>query len=589
VEGGRETRFRVLGPLEVEQENRLLTLGGARQRALLAALVLHANQVVPRDRLVEAVWGEDPPESAPSALQGYVSALRKALGPDVIVTRPPGYELEADSELIDVLRFEALAAAGAQALASGDAARAEGLLREALRLWRGEPLADLESVRFVELERLRLEEVRLGALADRNDARLALGGHTEVAGELAALVHEHPLRERFRAQLMLALYRAGRQAEALEVYQQGRALLSAELGLEPGEPLKELERAILRHDEALAPPAPPRRSRPPGARKRGYRRVALFAGAAAVAAAAVAELPILPTRGAPSSLPVAANSVAVVDTAANRVVGDIRIDGSPVAIAAGRAGVYVASEREGIVWRIDPKTRRVVDKIGVGADVHDIAVGFGSVWLADGTDGTVTRLDERLSSIERRIPLGPGQPDSPAFWIATNGSSVWVTHGEAVVQIDPATNRVVRRVATPWPSGVAAGLNSAWVASGSRLIRVGPKKFLGSLPREGPLPAAVVAPTVGGGAVWSIVYNGLGELWRIAPTGAAAVVGGLGRFPLDVAVGDGDVWTIDTRGIVTRIDGERMRPEKRIATAPTLRSALATTRGFLWVTVERPT
>src|SRR5262245_24787025 len=167
--GGRQMQFRVLGPLEVESENGLLPLGGARQRAVLAALVLQPNEVVARARLMEAVWGEEPPETAASALQGYVSALRKALGSEAIVTRAPGYALQTDPESVDLRRFESLASLGAEALARGEAMRGAALLRQALALWRGEPLADLNTVEYVQLERLRLEELRIGALADRLD------------------------------------------------------------------------------------------------------------------------------------------------------------------------------------------------------------------------------------------------------------------------------------------------------------------------------------------------------------------------------------------------------------------------------------
>src|SRR5438552_3671291 len=213
-------QFRILGPLEVEGGGEPLALGGAKQRAVLAVLLLHANRVVSRDRLIDAVWGEHAPETANSALQGYVSALRKTLGADLILTRAPGYVLETAS--VDLGRFESLVAEGSAALAAGHARQASERLREALDLWRGEPLADLDSVGFVQIERPRLEELRLSAVEERLDADLALGGHAELVPELHALVAGHPHRERLRAQLMLALYRSGRQAEALDGYQQGR-------------------------------------------------------------------------------------------------------------------------------------------------------------------------------------------------------------------------------------------------------------------------------------------------------------------------------------------------------------------------------
>ena len=578
--------FRVLGPLEVESENARLTLGGARQRAVLATLVLHVNEVVPRDRLLEAVWGESPPDTAASALQGYVSALRKTVGAGVIVTRAPGYALEARRDRVDLHLFESLAAQGADALATGDAARAAELLREALALWRGEPLADLDSVEFVRLERLRLEELRLGALADRIDADLGLGRHGELVGELRSLVGEHPLRERFRAQLMLALYRSGRQAEALDVYQQGRSLLAAELGIEPGEPLKRLERAILQQDEALAPPAAaPRRLTAP--RPRRPSRSLVLAALVVAALAASAVVAVVFTRSAASAVPVRANSIAVIDTGSKRVVGDIPIDGNPVAIAAGPAGVYVASEREGIVWRIDPRTRGVVRKRGAPYDVHDIAVGFGSVWLADGADGTVTRIDDHLREVKDIISLPGRQPGPPAFWIATGLGRVWVTRGASVVEINPKNDHVIGQVATPRPAGLAVGLGAVWVASGRRFTRFEPGKPPVRM-SAGPLPAAVLAPAIGQRSVWSIDYNALGEVSRISGGSLAFIRGRLGRYPLDVAVDDHAAWTIDTQGMVTRIDPASNKAVDRIPTAPTIRSALATADGMLWAAIERP-
>src|SRR6266566_3615040 len=283
-------QFRILGPLEVVAHGEPRALGGAKQRAVLAVLLLHANRVVSRDGLIDAVWGEHAPETANSALQGYVSALRKTLGADLILTRAPGYVLETAPASVDLGRFESLLAEGSNALAARDAKRASKRLREALDLWRGEPLADLDSAGFVQLECVRLKELRLSAVEERVDADLALGRHAELVAELHALVREHPLRERLRAQLMLALYRSGRQAEALDVYQQGRRLIAQELGLEPGEGLKRLEHAILAQDPALGAPARTEHRKAP-ARKRPSRR-ALFGALVIVILAGVAGLAV---------------------------------------------------------------------------------------------------------------------------------------------------------------------------------------------------------------------------------------------------------------------------------------------------------
>jgi len=253
--------FRVLGGLEVWREGRPVRLGGERQRGLVAALLLNVNEVVPADRLIEDLYGGDPSGTAANALQAIVSRLRRLLEDDaddanhIVVTRSPGYLLRVDPEQVDARRFERLAAEGRDALAAGEPVRAGGLLRDGLALWRGPPFVNLPTLEFVQGEARRLEELRLATLMDRIDADLAVGRPDQLVPELEALVGANPLQERPRAQLMLALYRAGRQADALAVYRDTRTLLREELGLEPNKALQQLERAILTHDAALDAPA----------------------------------------------------------------------------------------------------------------------------------------------------------------------------------------------------------------------------------------------------------------------------------------------------------------------------------------------
>jgi DNA-binding SARP family transcriptional activator len=248
--------FRVLGPLEVRDGERSFVLAGPKQRAVLALLLLDGNTVVSSERLVDQLWGEEPPESARTMLQGYISHLRKELGVATIQTRATGYVIEIASDQLDLHRFERLVGEAREAAAKGDHETAAAQLREALELWRGPALVDFAYEPFAQAPIARLEELRLTALGDRIEADLALGRHGQLVGELEALVVEHPLRERLRGQLMLALYRSGRQAEALDVYRETRHVLIDTLGIEPGQPLQELERAILRRDPVLAPPAP---------------------------------------------------------------------------------------------------------------------------------------------------------------------------------------------------------------------------------------------------------------------------------------------------------------------------------------------
>ena len=232
--------FRILGPLEIVDEDRPIRLGGARQRAVLALLLTRPNQVVSTDRLIDDLWGAEQPKTAANTVQYYVSQLRKLLGADRIATRPPGYAFRVEPGELDLERFETL-------VERGDPES----LREALGLWRGPPLADFEYESFASDETARLEELRLIALERRIDHDLESGRHAELVPELEQLISEHRLREHLRGQLMLALYRSGRQAEALAVYQAARETLVDELGIEPGTALQQLQHAILQHDPSL--------------------------------------------------------------------------------------------------------------------------------------------------------------------------------------------------------------------------------------------------------------------------------------------------------------------------------------------------
>jgi DNA-binding SARP family transcriptional activator len=245
--------FRILGPLEVWDGEKTLELGGQRQRAVLALLAIHVGEVVPSERLITYLWGESPPPTAATSLQNAVSQLRKALGADVVETRAPGYALKADKEAVDARRFEQLV----NEARSAEADRRADLVGEALQLWRGPPLADFAYEGFAQNETARLEELRLTALEERIEAQLELGAAAELVGELEQLVRENPLRERPRGQLMLALYRSGRQAEALQAYQDARRMLVDELGIEPTPSLQQLHASILRQESALQPQAVP--------------------------------------------------------------------------------------------------------------------------------------------------------------------------------------------------------------------------------------------------------------------------------------------------------------------------------------------
>ena len=245
--------FRILGPLEVSDKTGPLLLGGLKQRAVLAMLLLEPGRIVSVDRLIDALWGEQPPRTATTSLQNLISQLRKTLGTDVLETKPPGYRLRVRPGELDLDRFRVMVDS---ARGADPPTRAEKL-RHALALWRGPALADLAYEAFAQPHIAHLEELRLGTLEERMDAELGLGAHAELIGELEGLVQEFPMRERVRGQYMLALYRAGRQAEALRAYAEGRRILVDQLGIEPSRDLQQLHGAILRQESGLqAPDAP---------------------------------------------------------------------------------------------------------------------------------------------------------------------------------------------------------------------------------------------------------------------------------------------------------------------------------------------
>jgi DNA-binding SARP family transcriptional activator len=293
---------RLLGPLEVAAHGARLALGPAGQRALLARLLLDANRTVAVDRLVDDLWGEDVPRTAVKMIHVHVSRLRKLLAAGTLVTRPPGYAVTIPAEALDLVRFERLRERGRTALAAGCAAEAADRLREALALWRGPALAEFDEP-FAAIESRRLEELRMACVEDRIDADLALGGHTQLVGELDALVAHQPLRERLRGRLMLALYRSGRQAQALAAYRQLRQMLTAELGIEPSPPLRELERRMLQQDPTLDVATVEPRPRPGAPPARPMRAASLNAHRAPVATNAFWTAARPSRRGQCASIP----------------------------------------------------------------------------------------------------------------------------------------------------------------------------------------------------------------------------------------------------------------------------------------------
>ena len=386
---------------------------------------------------------------------------------------------------------------------------------------------------------------------------------------------------------MLALYRSGRQADALDVYRRGRTLLADELGLEPGEELRRLEKGILEHDPALAPPPAARPAEPPavGTRRPGRARFAVVAGAILLAGAIAAI--VLGVTGGSDAVTVEPNSVAAVDPETGRVEAAVPIGGRPVAIAAGEGAVWVANPDQQTLVRIDPKSRAVTS-IGLGTRVADVAVGFGAVWVAGGNGETLTRIDPKQNVPEASIDLGGGGSGvlpRPVFLVAIGAGSVWATRGNTLLRIDPDTN-----VARTWftvnkPQGLVAGRGAVWVTQlNEHVLRIDtttPKitaerdlSDLGQFPvlHRGSLwligygerkphvlhldsttltPQAAIPFTVAGypaglsagaAALWTVGPNS-GYLWRIDPSGEFATrVVWVAPHPISVGAGEGAVW-----------------------------------------------
>jgi DNA-binding SARP family transcriptional activator len=424
--------FRILGPLEVHGDLGAIEVPGRKRRAVLAVLLLHANEPVSPERLAVALWGEDAPASAVKNVHVLISRLRKALGDDLVQTTPAGYRLRVASGELDVDRFERLVADGRRTLAGGQADEAGIVLREALNLWRGPPLADLEFEPFARVEVERLGELRLAAVEDRIDAELVLGRQGALVPELEALIAEHPLRERLRAQLMRALYANACQAEALTVYADTRKLLVEELGIEPGEELRELERKVLNHDPGLrAALPPPRRAARDDTgpsrdatgpiRRRRSRGAVVAALLGAVADAAATGLLLRGERPAAGVLP---GSIAFIAADSGKPVG--HFIGAPGPIVLWGAGSVWTKEDSGNIIQIDPRSFRQIRSIPVGLTGGGSAVGQGALWVS-GSSQTLARVEPRYGGVTRfRLPRRGLVRPTLGGGVAVGAGSVWV-------------------------------------------------------------------------------------------------------------------------------------------------------------------
>jgi DNA-binding SARP family transcriptional activator/ABC-type branched-subunit amino acid transport system substrate-binding protein len=602
--------YRILGPLEAHESGGApIDLGGGRQRALLAILLLNRNEIVSTDRLIEWLWSGKQPATAAKIVQLYVSQLRRALGSETLLTRAPGYVLQVQPGEVDADRFEQLLGEARRALAGGDARSAAEQLREAHALRRGPALAEFRYEDFAQAEIGRLEELELGALEERVEADLALGRHADLVPELETLVVTHPLRERLRGQLMTGLYRCGRQAEALAVYQDVRRRLDEELGLEPGPALRDLERQILGQAPELAPPT--RRAAIDGSPARELVPVSLRRRSAALLVAgglllgvgivvAVIEL----TRGGATHGPIE-NAVARIDPASGRVRSYTAVGTTPANVAVGEGGVWVLSADDRSVSLLDPADGRLVKTFRTGGTPTELAVGDGAVWVGTGRatapgpvaniyTASVSRIDPASTLVTRTIAL-PGAPTSfglygsgvlPSSRIAVGGGAVWAVNPDlSVSRIDSGSGRRTATVHLVATNGIAAGPGGAWVIErGTTLTHIDGRT--NRVTQRIKLEATgLEAIALGAGSVW-VTDPSDGLVWRVEPgphplTRSIAAGSGVAT----VAFADNAVWaTSFVDGTVARIDPRTNTVTSRIHLAATPQG-LAAGPGGIWTSV----
>ncbi len=596
--------FRMLGPLEVRLDGNLVQIGGPRQRALLAMLLLSANRVVSRDRLIDELLTEAPADMADHQLRVQVSRLRRALGvnggnPGRLVTRLPGYVLEVEPGELDLHEFEHLVSQGDSALEARDFKSAARAFRQAEALWRGRPLADLEFEPFARLDVERLSELRLVAVEKRIEAELSLGRHAILVPELEARVAEHPMRERLRGQLMLALYRGGRQADALEAYQVGRAVLNEELALEPSPALRQLQQSILRqdvglelcdpHSGSLATQVIDRAADPAtelgvadfgGVVSRAgskYGRPLVLALVLALTAIVAGVLAF--ALSGSRTLSASSSSVGVIDTAAGTLTAVVHTGGQPADIAAGHGAIWETDTANGQLLEINPRTR-AVERIPVGRDPSGVAVGDGEVWVVDQLDRTVSEINPHALRQVASIPVGNG-----ADAIAFGFGSVWVTNviDDTVSRVDPGSGKVVTIPLAGQPGGIAVGKEGVWLTSEStgQLLLVNPAT--NQITQQKELGGSPAALAVGRGSVW-IANADERSVTRFDPGSGNVTSVKVGDAPLGMAYGAGAAWAAVSRGgAVARIDPRSDSVHLiRVGAAP---SALAISGRRLWTTV----
>lgn len=578
--------YRILGPVEAVEGGRRVSLAGGKQLDLLCLLLLLPGETVSVDRVIDALWGDDPPASAANSVHVYVSQLRKALGEGQLETRGRGYALAIDPDAIDARRFERLLAEAREQRAAGDAEQARRRLSAALDLWRGSPLQDVMYQDFAQREIARLVELRLTAEEQRIELDLELGRASELVSELETLVHSNPLRERLRAQLMLALYRSGRQAQALDVYREGRRILDEELGLEPSSDLRQLERAILSQDPML--------ERPPArqlARSLGRRAPLLVSAAAALLLLVLGVVAVSLTHGGRAGVvAVARDAVGVIDPASNQLADVIPVGATPTRVMVGEGSVWVINADDRTVARIDPVSRTLLRTFAVGSTPTDVVAAFGALWVGSRDPIEIRRLDPSSGAITMRIPFPRPPADTrtdPAVVRLTTGSgSLWASasgapRDELLARIDPRTGRLTTTLRPAYAGPIASGAGAIWMIQDGTLTWVDEATNESARWDYGLFHGEIAADDQ---SVW-VADEFEDTVWQIGARSRRvlrSIQAGKGHG--GVALGFGSVWVASSDGTVSRIDptSHRVVATVRVGGVP---HGVAAGAGAVWVTV----
>ena len=578
--------FRLLGLLEVTgDDGRAIEIVRGHESGLIALLLLHANEALSPERIVDELWAGSPPENARKSVHIYISRLRKALGAERIETTPAGYLLHVAPGELDVARFESLATEGRAALDRGAAEDAESVFDRALALWRVAPLADYRFEAFAQTETRRLAELHAAVVADRVDARIACAHAHLVIEELEALIASSPLWERPRAQLMRALYLMGRQADALELYRDTHVLLRDELGVEPGPELQRLEWQILNHDPALGEPAPLPR---PVVRQRRFQFAAVLAcvlvAAVVYAAVAFSRADARPSATRPN-VRSPTQAVSAIDPRFNRVVSTTAVGRYPARIVGDRNAVWVINGQDETISRIDPRTRSVVHTFAPRSIPTDLEAFANALWVATPLTNRVLRLDASTDEVTAQISapnpliLGSGRgklwilgensqtfdpntdkrtlvfdpklPDSRPSADANQGSAVVIGRriffnfgGAAVTSIDASTGAIRRSRLAQFPdiSRITVANGSLWLTSAlsNELLQVDPGAL--AVTRKIAVGMRPVGVTFGAGSLW-VANSSDGTVMRIDPaSGRILATIRIGGTPYDMTFTHNLAW-----------------------------------------------